>query len=81
MVKNVWVARRPPGFAFVEMDDRRDAQEAARSLDGARIAGSRLVETVPVGTYRTYVLCSYHLAELQYGTYLPTVPYPVTIKF
>jgi len=41
VVKNVWVARRPPGFAFVEMEDRRDAQEAARSLDGARIAGTR----------------------------------------
>ena len=22
-VKNVWVARRPPGFAFVEMEDPR----------------------------------------------------------
>ena len=22
-VKNVWVARRPPGFAFIEMDDSR----------------------------------------------------------
>ena len=41
MVKNVWVARRPPGFAFVEMEDRRDAQEAANKLDGERIAGSR----------------------------------------
>jgi hypothetical protein len=43
-VKNVWVARRPPGFAFVEMEDRRDAQEAARGLDGARIAGTRQAE-------------------------------------
>ena len=25
-VRDVWVARKPPGFAFVEMEDRRDAQ-------------------------------------------------------
>ena len=40
-VKNVWVARRPPGFAFVEMDDARDAEDAVRGLDGSRIAGNR----------------------------------------
>ena len=27
-VKNVWVARRPPGFGFVEMEVREDAEEA-----------------------------------------------------
>ena len=26
----MWVARRPPGFAFVEMEDRQDAEEAVR---------------------------------------------------
>ena len=26
-VRNVWVARKPPGFAFVEMDDSRDAED------------------------------------------------------
>ncbi|KAL7590259.1 hypothetical protein Lser_V15G41273 [Lactuca serriola] len=31
---NVWVARRPPGYAFVEFDDRRDALDAIRALDG-----------------------------------------------
>ncbi|XP_008793862.1 serine/arginine-rich splicing factor RSZ21A isoform X1 [Phoenix dactylifera] len=31
---SVWVARRPPGYAFVEFDDRRDALDAIRGLDG-----------------------------------------------
>ncbi|KAF5801798.1 putative transcription factor interactor and regulator CCHC(Zn) family [Helianthus annuus] len=30
----VWVARRPPGYAFVDFDDKRDAQDAIRELDG-----------------------------------------------
>lgn len=33
-LRNVWVARNPPGFAFVEFEDRRDAEEAVRALDG-----------------------------------------------
>jgi len=41
-VKAVWVARRPPGFGFVEMEDPRDAEDAVRALDGTRIAGSRV---------------------------------------
>ncbi|PWA71427.1 serine/arginine-rich splicing factor RSZ21A [Artemisia annua] len=34
VLKNVWVARRPPGYAFVEFDDRRDALDAIKALDG-----------------------------------------------
>jgi RNA recognition motif-containing protein len=30
----VWVARNPPGFAFVEFEDPRDAEDAVRGLDG-----------------------------------------------
>ena len=33
---DVWVARNPPGFAFVEFVEYRDAEDACRSLDGAR---------------------------------------------
>eukprot|EP01025_Chloroclados_australasicus_P006314 TRINITY_DN12043_c0_g1_i5.p2 TRINITY_DN12043_c0_g1~~TRINITY_DN12043_c0_g1_i5.p2 ORF type:complete len:216 (-),score=32.00 TRINITY_DN12043_c0_g1_i5:387-1034(-) len=33
-LRKVWVARRPPGFAFVEYDDYRDAEEAVRKVDG-----------------------------------------------
>ena len=31
-VRDVWVARKPPGFAFVEMEDRRDAQVKVKIL-------------------------------------------------
>jgi len=40
-VRDVWVARKPPGFAFVVMEDSRDARDAARSLNGTRICGNR----------------------------------------
>ena len=34
-LRNVWVARNPPGFAFVEFEDNRDADDAVRGLDGS----------------------------------------------
>ncbi|ELU13011.1 hypothetical protein CAPTEDRAFT_223451 [Capitella teleta] len=40
-LKNVWVARNPPGFAFIEYEDPRDADDAVRSLDGSTICGVR----------------------------------------
>ncbi|XP_075225936.1 serine/arginine-rich splicing factor 7-like isoform X2 [Lycorma delicatula] len=40
-IRNVWVARNPPGFAFVEFDDPRDAEDAVRGLDGS-ICGRRV---------------------------------------
>lgn len=33
-LRNVWVARNPAGFAFVEFEDPRDADDAVRGLDG-----------------------------------------------
>eukprot|EP00245_Coleochaete_scutata_P013936 TRINITY_DN57_c0_g1_i2.p1 TRINITY_DN57_c0_g1~~TRINITY_DN57_c0_g1_i2.p1 ORF type:complete len:203 (+),score=7.09 TRINITY_DN57_c0_g1_i2:88-609(+) len=36
VLRSVWVARKPPGFAFIEFDDRRDAEDAIRALDGGK---------------------------------------------
>ncbi|EDO30178.1 predicted protein, partial [Nematostella vectensis] len=41
-LRDVWVARNPPGFAFVEFYDARDARDAVDALDGERICGQRV---------------------------------------
>ncbi|XP_069091200.1 serine/arginine-rich splicing factor 7 isoform X2 [Pleurodeles waltl] len=51
-LRTVWIARNPPGFAFVEFEDPRDAEDAVRGLDGNVICGSRLRVELSTGMPR-----------------------------
>ncbi|XP_035633617.1 serine/arginine-rich splicing factor 3-like [Oncorhynchus keta] len=52
-LRSVWVARNPPGFAFVEFEDPRDATDAVRELDGRTLSGSRVRVELSNGEKRT----------------------------
>lgn len=41
-LKSVWVARNPPGFAFVQFEDKRDAEDSVKEMDGKRVCGVRI---------------------------------------
>uniref|UniRef100_A0A0B7BS84 Uncharacterized protein n=1 Tax=Arion vulgaris TaxID=1028688 RepID=A0A0B7BS84_9EUPU len=51
-LRNVWVARNPSGFAFVEFEDYRDAEDAVKELDGTTICGSRCRVELSTGKVR-----------------------------
>ncbi|XP_032837087.1 uncharacterized protein LOC116958538 isoform X3 [Petromyzon marinus] len=51
-LRSVWVARNPPGFAFVQFEDTRDARDACRELDGRLICGSRASVEMSTGERR-----------------------------
>lgn len=42
-LESVWLARQPPGFAFVTYEDARDADEAIRSMDGKDFLGKKYI--------------------------------------
>mmetsp|Transcript_57429 Transcript_57429/g.107666 ORF Transcript_57429/g.107666 Transcript_57429/m.107666 type:complete len:137 (-) Transcript_57429:120-530(-) len=48
-VVDIWVARQPPGFAFVTMDDEKEANEAVKELDGSKVGGERIRVEVSKG--------------------------------
>ena len=41
-VTDIWVAQKPPGFAFIDYDDERDAQDAVTGEDGRNILDKRV---------------------------------------
>ena len=50
-LRDVWVARNPPGFGFIVYEDARDAEDAVRQMDGKRVCGTRIrVEFAKGGT-------------------------------
>ncbi|XP_041733565.1 serine/arginine-rich splicing factor 7 isoform X2 [Coregonus clupeaformis] len=51
-LRSVWVARNPPGFAFVEYEDARDAEDAVKGMDGKVLCGSRIRVELSTGMSR-----------------------------
>ncbi|XP_022100404.1 serine/arginine-rich splicing factor 7-like isoform X2 [Acanthaster planci] len=49
---NVWVARNPPGFAFVEFKNRSDALRAVDGLDDCYLCGRRITVEMSTGESR-----------------------------
>lgn len=41
-LRDVWVARNPPGFAFIVYEDRYDAEDAIREMNGKTFMGKRI---------------------------------------
>ncbi|XP_069992736.1 uncharacterized protein [Penaeus vannamei] len=41
-LKNLWIAKKPPGFAFVEYERPRDARLAVREAHGRVVSGGRI---------------------------------------
>lgn len=39
---DIWVARNPPGFAYVVYRHKEDAEDAVRNLHGRRVCGKRI---------------------------------------
>merc|ERR1712235_127004 len=51
-LQSVWIARRPPGFAYVEFEDGRDARDARKDLDGRTVFGRRIKVEISHGRKR-----------------------------
>lgn len=63
----MWVARNPPGFAFVWFADDRDATDAVREVDGRSINGREW--RVEIVSTRSFALltCVILFFELLFG--------------
>ncbi|XDV53697.1 hypothetical protein PO909_022133 [Leuciscus waleckii] len=51
-LRSVWVARKPPGFAFVEYEDARDAEDAIKGMDGKVLCGAPVRVELSTGIQR-----------------------------
>merc|ERR1719345_383244 len=43
-IRNVWIARNPPGFAFVTFEDPKDAEDCVKDTDGTELDREKLTD-------------------------------------
>ena len=48
-INSVWVARQPPGFAFIEYEDPRDAEDSVRDMNNTEILGCEIKVEISKG--------------------------------
>uniref|UniRef100_A0A0D9VM06 RRM domain-containing protein n=1 Tax=Leersia perrieri TaxID=77586 RepID=A0A0D9VM06_9ORYZ len=64
VLRSVWVARKPPGFAFIDFDDKRDAEDALRDLDEATALVIGLQDAVVFHLLVGAATAGHHVAEV-----------------
>jgi len=50
---NVWIARSPPGFAYITFENEDDAKDACAGLDGKQEFGQRIKVEMAHGKVRS----------------------------
>uniref|UniRef100_A0A0E0NLY5 RRM domain-containing protein n=1 Tax=Oryza rufipogon TaxID=4529 RepID=A0A0E0NLY5_ORYRU len=63
VLRSVWVARKPPGFAFIDFDDKRDAEDALRDLDEATVLVIALQGAAVFHQFVGAATAGHHVAE------------------
>ena len=51
-LNSVWLAHNPPGFAFIEFENKEEAESACDSLNGQEVLGSKLRVEISKGRSR-----------------------------
>ena len=48
VIRRIWIGRKPPGYVFIDFDERRDSQDVIHDLDGKHNRRVGLFHTLKV---------------------------------